>query len=413
MKRRVLFGLLVLVFLPWLAWGQMSLIPPPGATVSTGLTDSADLARLASPNVFTGNPQTFPDGSAASPSLRFTSETTGSYLAGAATYALSITGTQRYTFTPANFTLLGSTSANLILSHAIARVYFGTGFDAILARFAAANLQLGDTASATPVAQTFSAQDGVGTDIAGQVFTLRASRGTGAGAVGTIVLAASAAPLGTGTTLQTAVTHLTVGGGQVLVPDGTAAAPGMAFIGAPTTGLYRAAAAKINVALGGVNALEFGTSASIYVLGMGDDAFLHRFAAANFQLGNTASATPVAQTLSAQDGVGTNIAGTAWTLRANRATGSGTPGTIVLAASAAALGSGTTLQTAVAHQTIGGGWTIFGSVLFAALGAPANGAVTFCSNCDPPTLVDQTCTSAGTQTGSIAVRTNGAWKCIS
>ena len=151
------------------------------------------------------------------------------------------------------------------------------------------------------------------------------------------------------------------GTGALLLPDGTVAAPVMAFVSAPTTGFYRAAAAKINVALGGVNALQFATSTSVYVLGMGDDTFLHRFAAANFQLGNTASATPVAQTLSAQDGVGTDIAGTIWTLRSNRATGAGAPGTIALAASAAALGSGTTLQTAVTHLTIGAGAVKLGS----------------------------------------------------
>ena len=50
---------------------------------------------------------------------------------------------------------------------------------------------------------------------------------------------------------------------------------------------------------------------------------------------------------------------------------------------------------------------------FASLGTPSDGTVVMCTNCDPPTLVDQTCTSAGTQTGSLAVRTNGAWKCIS
>ena len=207
---------------------------------------------------------------------------------------------------------------------------------------------------------------------------------------------------------------------KILLPDGTASAPSMAWNSQTNTGIYRAGANDLSIASNGSRVVAF-SSADVYFLtaaprilfGASSDTILTRFAAANWQLGAAASATPVAYTLSVQDGVGTDIAGTAWTLRANRATGAGTPGTIVLAASAAALGTGTTLQTAVSHQTIGGGWTIFGSVLFANLGTPANGAVTFCSNCDPPTLVDQTCTSVGTQTGSIAVRTNGAWKCIS
>src|SRR5437763_900679 len=46
----------------------------------------------------------------------------------------------------------------------------------------------------------------------------------------------------------------------------------------------------------------------------GRDTWLLRNAAANLQLGNVASATPVAQTLSVQNGSGTNIAGAAFRL---------------------------------------------------------------------------------------------------
>ncbi len=59
------------------------------------------------------------------------------------------------------------------------------------------------------------------------------------------------------------------------------------------------------------------------------------------------------------------------------------------------------------------GEVLLGSTAFASLGTPANGAITFCNDCDAPTLVDSTCTSAGAKTGSFAVRANGAWKCIS
>ncbi len=59
------------------------------------------------------------------------------------------------------------------------------------------------------------------------------------------------------------------------------------------------------------------------------------------------------------------------------------------------------------------GEVLLGSVIFTGLGTPANGTITFCSDCDAPTLVDSTCTHAGGQTGSFAVRVNGAWKCIS
>jgi len=59
------------------------------------------------------------------------------------------------------------------------------------------------------------------------------------------------------------------------------------------------------------------------------------------------------------------------------------------------------------------GEVLLGSTAFASLGTPANGTITFCNDCDAPTLVDSTCTSAGAKTGSFAVRANGAWKCIS
>lgn len=51
-------------------------------------------------------------------------------------------------------------------------------------------------------------------------------------------------------------------------------------------------------------------------------------------------------------------------------------------------------------------------ILFANLGTPANGSFAFCSDCDPPTLVDSTCASAGAKTGSFAVRVNSTWKCL-
>jgi hypothetical protein len=53
-----------------------------------------------------------------------------------------------------------------------------------------------------------------------------------------------------------------------------------------------------------------------------------------------------------------------------------------------------------------------GAVIFTALGTPANGTLSYCSDCDPPTLVESTCTHAGAQTGSLAMRVNGAWKCL-
>jgi len=66
-------------------------------------------------------------------------------------------------------------------------------------------------------------------------------------------------------------------------------------------------------------------------------------------------------TLRGPKGSGTNIDGVATTIGAALGTGTGTRGTLVLSAAAAAQASGSTLQTAVAHMTIGDGKIIFNS----------------------------------------------------
>ena len=48
------------------------------------------------------------------------------------------------------------------------------------------------------------------------------------------------------------------------------------------------------------------------------------------------------------------------------------------------------------------------TTLFAALGAPNNGTMIYCTDCDPASTP---CTAAGAQTGAFAFRTAGAWGC--
>ena len=53
---------------------------------------------------------------------------------------------------------------------------------------------------------------------------------------------------------------------------------------------------------------------------------------------------------------------------------------------------------------------LFAATLFAALGTPADGHFTYCSNCDPPPAGAVTaCPSAGTQAGAFAIRVNATW----
>lgn len=49
--------------------------------------------------------------------------------------------------------------------------------------------------------------------------------------------------------------------------------------------------------------------------------------------------------------------------------------------------------------------------LFANLGSPANGTMIFCKDCAPTVAFsNSTCISGGT--GALAIRLNGAWKCV-
>lgn len=68
----------------------------------------------------------------------------------------------------------------------------------------------------------------VGTNIAGATTTIQAGLGTGTGAPGTIVLRASTAAIGTGTTVQTAATHVTVGNGATAITGKLTASGGFA-----------------------------------------------------------------------------------------------------------------------------------------------------------------------------------------
>lgn len=53
------------------------------------------------------------------------------------------------------------------------------------------------------------------------------------------------------------------------------------------------------------------------------------------------------------------------------------------------------------------------AVLFANLGAPANGTIVYCSNCDPAAVgaAWAVCSTGGASTGALAVRIAGAWNC--
>jgi len=81
-------------------------------------------------------------------------------------------------------------------------------------------LGLGDK-TGVPIANTLRGPNATGTNLAGVDTTFQASLGTGTGAVGHLLFKAAAAAQASGTTQQTPVTHLSIGGGGVQWGSGT------------------------------------------------------------------------------------------------------------------------------------------------------------------------------------------------
>lgn len=104
----------------------------------------------------------------------------------------------------------GSSAVSILSDSGVYQL--GSGNDIVLGRDAAATLQLGADVNGSAVAQTIKAHDGItGTDIAGANLTIAGGRGTGAGAVGNVILSTSTL-LGSGTTAQSLTARLTITG---------------------------------------------------------------------------------------------------------------------------------------------------------------------------------------------------------
>lgn len=145
-----------------------------------------------------------------------------------------------------------------------------------------------------------------------------------------------------------------VGNGQVLVPDGGASTPVYSFTSDPDTGFRRTSSGVVQFVANGAASLLLGAS-TLSFGSVGAEVILARQGTANLGLGGTASATPIAQTLSVQNASGTNIAGTTWTLAGPLGTGNAAIGTIVMTAASVVQASGATAHTPVTHLTIGAG----------------------------------------------------------
>lgn len=127
----------------------------------------------------------------------------------------------------------------------------------------------------------------------------------------------------------------------ILLPDGTLAAPGLAFANQSSVGIYRSATnqttfsqansdlmtllvSTVRITAGAFFGFSSGSSASSAI-----DTMLTRDAAANFQLG-TDAATATAQTISAADSTGAGNAGASLTLSGGSGGAGGATGAVVI-----------------------------------------------------------------------------------
>ncbi len=160
---------------------------------------------------------------------------------------------------------------------------------------------------------------------------------------------------------------------QILGANGQSLGPMYSFAGATTTGMYRAGASLV-FTTAATDRLTLGTTAvfSVAIRGIAGSGTV------------PAVADP------------TNATGIFWP-------------------SATTVGIANSTFGELARFTGGTNTALFGlsAMLFANLGTPADGNMCYCSDCDAPTLVDSTCTSVGTKTGSFAARVNNLWKCFS
>jgi hypothetical protein len=208
--------------------------------------------------------------------------------------------------------------------------------------------------------------------------------------------------------------------GALLFADGTEALPGAAFATDPSMGMRRSAANVLSLVVAGTSRLEISSTSQFRVRSTATvgftgstasaslDAFFRRRGAASIGLGDTAAASPVAQTLSGQDsrsGTDTNVGGGNFTLHSGIGTGTGTLSGLILQ-SPIAVASGTGAQTLATGLTIKGGVAILTAYTVATLPAAASfaGGTAYVTDANATTFLS---TVAGGGANIVPVFSNG------
>jgi len=238
---------------------------------------------------------------------------------------------------------------------------FGTGsasgaMDTLLRREAAATLKMGTDVNGAPVTQTFKAHDGItGTDVVGANLILASGRGTGAGAVSSLIFQTPTV-LTTGTTAQSLATRLTLTetlatfATGIQVPTGQ---PGYSWSGT-NVAIYWDGGSNIILRNGSIGAyIQSGVLLTPKLdIGANGDLFLTRAAAADLQFGLDVNGAAVSQTLRAPSGItGTDKTGGNFTIASGKGTGAGATSSIIFQ-TPTILTTGTTAQTLATRFTI-------------------------------------------------------------
>lgn len=181
------------------------------SVLTTAMTIGADQNITAANGLTLSAGQvTLPTGSTSTPSINFGNSNTGIYANGANTIAFTIANSEYFRISSG--AIIYSFVDQNIFSNT-GRLLFGNAGDAIIRRLATANLAIGNTASASPVANTLtigeSSRGGTDSNVAGASGTIQSGTGTGTGTVATLIF--QTPTLGSsGTTTQSYATRLTL-----------------------------------------------------------------------------------------------------------------------------------------------------------------------------------------------------------
>jgi len=200
-------------------------------------------------------------------------------------------------------------------------------------------------------------------------------------------------------------------------PNGGNGTPSYTFTNSTSTGMHHVGSNILGLNGGGSEAMRLAAGdvwnkRNSFILGVGADLSLNNEAAAILQLGVDA-ATPIAQTLKAFDGSGTDKAGSNLIIAAGRGTGTGGGGSLLFQTGPASTSGSSQIALATIMQISNTGNIVLGNTAALATNA-TNGFIYLPTSAGTPTGVPTSYTGKAAYqidvTNNIPYFYNGAWK---